>query len=516
MVTRLAASRHAVVPLGGLAVLVLLPPATPSGNHTADLVIASALLAVGSVGWFLTLRWRGGWAVATAGALIVHAAIDRANDPSAVRWLATAAGPLVVAFAAITIGGRKRYWWMALAGGIVAGPLRMLVYDPFLDPSCDGCRHSPVVLAHHPAVARSFFTVGSLLMAAALATIAVRLARSWPLLVAAVVVGASIWRPETGVAAAAIALGVISSQLIRTTTSRRRVSHLVRVFRDDVHLEQTLRMAISDPTLTVAYWLDAEDRFAARTDGTASDPADGQVVTELRIGDKLVAAIYHNREVSAVIALADALDGPARIALDNEYLAAQVASQSRELQRSRMRIIERSDLERQQLERDVHDGAQQHVLALGFGLRTELTRMSGEDPRRPVIERCLAETSRALDDLRELSHGLYPPSLQAGGLVPALHALSGRSPVDVTICTVPAHRLPTPIERAVFVLVADAAGTAEHALDVDITTSDTTVTVHMIGMGAPPGQHVVDRIAALDGSIVAYGSTIEAVIPCEL
>ena len=60
--------------------------------------------------------------------------------------------------------------------------------------------------------------------------------------------------------------------------------------------------------------------------------------------------------------------------------------------------------------------------------RTALAQTSQDDRTRPVLERCLAETTRALDDLRELSHGLYPPSLQAGGLVPALRALGHRGP----------------------------------------------------------------------------------------
>lgn len=507
---RFAATRYAILPFGGLAVLVVLLPATPSGDHTADLLIASALLAAGSVGWLLTLRWRGGWAVATAAALIVHATINPAN----VRWLTLAAGPLAVGFAAITIGGCTRFWGMALAGGIVAGPLRMLVYDPFLDPTCSGCRHSSIVLAHHPAAARSLFMVGSLAIAAALAAMAVRRTRPWPLLAVAGVIGASIWVPGAGVAAGAIALGVISRDVIRTTTSRRRVSHLVRMFRENIDLEQTLRKTLGDPTLDVAFWLDGEGRFAGLNGAAAPVCASGQVTTELRMGDKLVAAIHHDPKSVEVLAIVGALDGPARIALENECLSAQLASQTRELQRSRLRIIERGDLERQQLERDVHDGAQQHVLALGFDLRTELTRTSHDDPRRPMLEHCLTETSRALDDLRELSHGLYPPSLEAGGLVPALRALTRRTAVDLTIRTVPAHRMPAPVERALFALVSDAAGRAVHDLDVDIKTCDTHVEVRIVGSGAPSGQQVFDRIAALDGTLTADHTTINAMIPC--
>ena len=77
------------------------------------------------------------------------ATVDPINDPN-LRWVPLAVGPFVVVFAAGAMGGPFGYWWIALLGGIVAGPLRVLVYDPYLDPTCADCRHSAVALCTIP------------------------------------------------------------------------------------------------------------------------------------------------------------------------------------------------------------------------------------------------------------------------------------------------------------------------------------------------------------------------------
>ena len=92
--------------------------------------------------------------------------------------------------------------------------------------------------------------------------------------------------------------------------------------------------------------------------------------------------------------------------------------------------------------------------------------------------------------------------------MPALSALGRRAPVDVTIRAIPSERLPTPIERALFAVVADAAGTAIRALDVEIEHRDSHVEMHILGAQAPTGQVAVDRIAALNGSLTSDDNAI--------
>jgi signal transduction histidine kinase len=369
------------------------------------------------------------------------------------------------------------------------------------------------VFAHHPDLARTLLIVGTALAAGAVAAAAWRSA-SWWLWSSALVVGASIWWPEAKAVAAALALFTVVAELVRAAVLRRRVDSLVRALRTDADLEEMLRRRLDDPNLIVAHWLAEDERFVTRTGLDGPERTDGQITTELRVGGTLVAQIHHDPRSAEVIALADAIDAPARIALENEGLSARLASHAIELKRSRQRIVERGDLERRQLERDVHDGAQQHLLALGFDIRTALSQIDASDSRRAVLEQCFAETTRALDDLRDLSHGLYPPSLQAAGLAPALQSLARRFEVEVAIGHLPDGRLQSPVERALYALVADAAGSAERNLAVDIELLGDNVEARIIGTEALPGQQVLDRIAALDGTLTAGDRTIRAVIPC--
>jgi signal transduction histidine kinase len=511
--SRLTSSRLAVLPLGGLTALVLVVPVTPSRRDALELLIAGALVVVGAGGCLTDRPWRGMWAIATAATLAVVAVAHPVGQSTTSSWLPVAAGPLVAACAAAAIVGKTWPGWLALAGGILAGPLRMLLDDPFLDPTCTGCAHNPIVLAPHHDFAHVLLIVGTATAAAAVAAAATRSA-SWLLLGGALVVGASIRWPEARTAIAAIALFAVVADLRRAVVLQRRVESLVRALRTDADLEEMLRHRLGDPNLVVAHWLTGERRFVTRTGFDGPDRTDGQITTELRVGGTLVAQIHHDPRSAEVIALADAIDAPARIALENEGLSARLAAHARELQRSRQRIVERGDLERRQLERDVHDGAQQHVLALGFDLRTAINQTLPTDPRRAVLEHCLAETTSALDDLRDLSHGLYPPSLQAAGLASALQSLARRFEVNVTIDHVPSGRLQTPVERTLFALVADAAGSTEHDLAVDIERLGASVEARISGTKATPGQQVLDRIAALDGSLTATDHTIRVVIPC--
>ena len=223
--------------------------------------------------------------------------------------------------------------------------------------------------------------LGSVVTAGALAAMAVRGARRWFLLVAASVAGVAIWVSEVRIAAGAVAVGVIANDLIRTTTARRRVSNLVRrCARTSISNRRCGRHSATPPSRSgTGLMARAVSRHGRAVPLLAATT--GRSQTELRMGDTLVAEIHHDPACAEVPALAGALDGPARIALENERLAAQLASQGRELQRSRARIVDRGDRERRQLERDVHDSAQQHVLALGFDVRTALAQRP-EDNRR--------------------------------------------------------------------------------------------------------------------------------------
>ncbi|MEP7112146.1 MAG: histidine kinase, partial [Ilumatobacteraceae bacterium] len=447
-------------------------------------------------------------------ALACTAVVDATSGTASLRGVAIAAGPLIVPLAVVASSERVRWWWVAIVGGLVAGPLRALFYDPFLDPSCDACRHSTAAIIYRPDLARTLLVVGAATTALALIAATFSRRHRWLLGGGATATLAALWKPDLRVAFGLAAAVVLSVDIARTTAARRQVRELVNMLRQNADLEHTLRRTLGDPALSVAYWLDDEKQFVAGSGSPTADRVGNQVSTELRVVGNLVGVIHHDPNTTEVVALVNALDGPARLALENERLAAHLAARERELQRSRARIIEHGDGERRALERDVHDGAQQHVLALGFDLRTAIAALQTADPMRPVLEECLAETMRTLDDLRELSHGLYPPSLDAGGLVPALRALSRRAPVEVNIGDVPSARLPPPVERTIFALVTDAAASANAEISVIVESREAAVEVHITGAFEPSSPVVADRVATLGGNLTKNGTTLLAVIPC--
>ena len=120
---------------------------------------------------------------------------------------------------------------------------------------------------------------------------------------------------------------------------------------------------------------------------------------------------------------------------------------------------------------------------------------------------------QVLGDLREVSHGLYPPSLESRGLRPALATLAMYSDGNLTIGKVPDRRLPAAVERTVIAMVADLAVDG-FPLHVDTELDDGFVRITLGGAGHEPGEAVLDRIEVLDGRVERRPSSLKAMIPC--
>ncbi len=189
-------------------------------------------------------------------------------------------------------------------------------------------------------------------------------------------------------------------------------------------LETALGRVVGDPDLRISYWLTDPARYVDAAGKAVPDPADGR-------GQTLTAVVRDGRRVAVVshsTALPD-LDtqlGPAlRLGLENERLQAESLARLEELRASRARIVETGDAERLRLERDLHDGAQQDLVALSYEIRLALAtaEAGGEVRTKELLEQAMAEALAALDDLRELAHGIYPAVLATSGLGPALAGL---------------------------------------------------------------------------------------------
>jgi PAS domain S-box-containing protein len=200
-----------------------------------------------------------------------------------------------------------------------------------------------------------------------------------------------------------------------------------------------------------------------------------------------------------------------------------------ELAASRARIVEAGDAERRRLERNLHDGAQQRLVALSLNLR--LAARSCGDDGREALERAGEELAQALEELRELARGIHPAVLSDRGLEPALEALAARTPMPVQIAVALDERLPEPVEAAAYYVVAESLTNTSkyaHATDVQVRiecangTARIEVTDDGVGgadTSAGSGlRGLCDRVEALGGRLelespVGQGTTIRVVVP---
>lgn len=206
------------------------------------------------------------------------------------------------------------------------------------------------------------------------------------------------------------------------------------------------------------------------------------------------------------------LDSQLRASLD------QVKRQTEQLRASRARVVSAADAERRRIERDLHDGAQQQLIALAVNLRLA-RELGGSDPAQAtsVLEQLGSDLEAALNELRELAHGIYPPLLADRGLAEALSAVAARAPVRTRLETVAIGRYPPPLEATVYFCCLEAlqnagkhAGRAATAtLSVRETEGALLFEVSDDGAGFEPSRsesgaglaNMTDRLGAIGGTL---------------
>jgi signal transduction histidine kinase len=177
--------------------------------------------------------------------------------------------------------------------------------------------------------------------------------------------------------------------------------------------------------------------------------------TDVRRGGAVVAVLAHRADLgNDSERLADAV-GAARLALENERLHAQSQARLLELRTSRRQIVSAAEGERRRLERDLHDGSQQRMLAFAIDIAIARERTSGspsaEDDELAALE---SEVRGSLEDLRELAHGIIPRSLADDGLGAALEELAERSVIPIDLVALTWGRLDRAVEAAAFIVAA--------------------------------------------------------------
>ena len=290
-----------------------------------------------------------------------------------------------------------------------------------------------------------------------------------------------------------------------------------------------LARTLGDPTLTLALWLPDRQVFVDEH-GVEVRPAEseaGRAVTVIGPDEEPLAAIEHDERLLGQHRLLEAAGSAATLALENTRLQAELRAQLAEVRGSRTRIVTAADAERRRVERDLHDGAQQRLLALGFAL--QLLRDRGGDAE--LLTEAETELQLALAELRDLARGIHPAILTEQGLAAAIRSLADRStlPVDTRLGD---ERYPPAIETAAFFLVSEAlANVSKHAqassasVTISRLNGKLVVEVSDDGRGGATArsgnglQSLSDRVGALDGrltidSVAARGTTIRAEIPC--
>jgi len=297
-------------------------------------------------------------------------------------------------------------------------------------------------------------------------------------------------------------------------------------------MQSALARALHDPGLRVGYRLGDRDAFIDSDGRPLALPVDGSdhAVTYVSRNDVQLAAIVHERALLEQPALVEAVSAAVGLALDNERLHAQLLNQLQELRASRTRLVRTADSERRRLERDLHDGAQQRLLALGLALNMLRARVRDDDAVQLLAE-AQEELATAVRELRELARGIHPAILSDQGLAAAARTLATRCAVPVDV-TANGRRFPPAVETAGYYVIAEAlanvirySGASRAWIEIGEANGLALIAVGDDGVGGADAgvgtglAGLADRVGALDGRLVVTsapgsGTTVRAEIPC--
>jgi signal transduction histidine kinase len=325
---------------------------------------------------------------------------------------------------------------------------------------------------------------------------------------------------------AALALGLAWS-VLRVPRTRARVARLASELGEAPppgKLCEALVAALGDPDIDVVYPRSDSEQLIDADGRRASLPTGGRAVARITRGDRTRALVVHDPALVDEPGLERALGSTARLAVENEALRAEALAQLEELKASRARIVEAGDATRRRLERNLHDGAQQRLLALSYDLRLAQAgaRADHDEPLVGLLDAAGGETASALEELRELAQGIHPAILTEAGLAPALQTLADEAPLPVELGKVAPERQPPPVETTTYVTVSEAIEDANRRgatfLAVRVDRENDRLVITAKDDGAPRSSRLTelaDRVGALGGSLDLAATALRAEISCE-
>ena len=316
---------------------------------------------------------------------------------------------------------------------------------------------------------------------------------------------------------------------------------------EDILLRMTRLLAEGTGATSAVVWLRVGDEVRP----AATWPTNGAMATAIPLvadepplveGATASISVRHQREFLGLLSVTKPPNEP--LSPVEEKLVADLAGQAglvfansrliEDLRASRQRLVATQDEERRRLERNLHDGAQQQLVALAVGLRLARTTASKDLAEADrMLEQLEGDVTDALENLRELARGVYPPLLADQGLAAAIEAQARRSPVPVRVETDGIGRYPQELETAVYFCTLEALqNAAKYAQASEVAVSllenhdELVLSIRDDGRGfdrvaTPLGaglQNMADRLAALGGTLTVRsrsgaGTTIEGRVP---
>ena len=567
----------------GLVVGFVALALTLSSDHADEVPLQAVLglfigwsfIGVGLYAWWRRPENRFGVIMTGVGFAWFLGALTSANS----SWLFTIGCLLSSVYAAVfvhmllaypsgRVGSRRLRRVLGFGYALaVLGPLPALLFSEQVDPTCDDCPPSAIFISDSPTLGDVFDLLASVAAIALVGYVSyVLLARYraasaprrssmapvvWSGVALLVLLAGSLTtmavggpRPVSDITSLLGLLALAATPymflfgIVRTRFARGgAVSDLLQELgrERERSLRDLLADALGDRSLHVLYWLDERREWVDANGRLATLPAENdrrQSWTAVEREGRRVGAIVHDREFADDPELVQSVAAAAGLTIENERLQAQLRARVQELRTSRARIVEAGTAERRRLERNLHDGAQQRLVALSLTLRVAQNRIDTDpDAARSMLAGAQEELTLALAELRELARGIHPAVLSDRGLHAALEALAGRSPVPVELAATPEDRLPAPVEAAAYFVVAEAltnvakyAQATQARVSVSRSNGHAVVEVAENGVGgADPARGtglrgLADRLSALDGRLEVRspqgaGTLLRAEIP---
>jgi signal transduction histidine kinase len=335
----------------------------------------------------------------------------------------------------------------------------------------------------------------------------------------------------------ALAPVVFLTGLFQARLARSALGELVVELRADLapsDLRDALARTLRDRSLDLVYWL-PELATYADVDGERVDInqlGSGRAATLIDGNGEHVAAMLHDPSLQDEPELLAAVTAAAGMAVENDRLHADLRARLEELRGSRARVIDAGQKERQRLERNLHDGAQQRLIALSLELSLLEQRLGGDAEAMTRLDQARRQVALSLEELRDVARGIHPAVLSGHGLQVALESITARAPVPVRLTVELAGRMREPLEVVAYYVVSESlTNVAKHAratrATVDVGRVDGHVVVDVVddGIGGADTERgsglrgLSDRVEALDGRLRVWtphggGTHVRAEIPC--